>query len=222
MFHSIAEAFEEGGWGMWPILGHLVFILAIMFERIFVLYIRSSVKKEEFIKLLQVPILKGDLNRVLKVCSTYQYPLARIVHAGVLKVKRSDEEVQAAMDEAYLREMPQIEKRVDYLNLLGNTATLAGLLGTITGLINTFSAIGRPDVDPAQRSTLLSSGISEAMNCTAFGLGVAIIGLIAFAILNGRTQSVTDDINEGTVQVLNLVTQNRSKINIAGVQQAGG
>ena len=52
MFHTIAEFFEEGGWGMWPILGHLVFIFAIMFERIFVLYIRSSVKKEEFIKLL--------------------------------------------------------------------------------------------------------------------------------------------------------------------------
>lgn len=212
MFHSIAEAFEEGGWGMWPILGHLVFILAIMFERIFVLYIRSSVKKEEFIKLLQVPILKGDLNRVLKVCSTYQYPLARIVHAGVLKVKRSDEEVQAAMDEAYLREMPQIEKRVDYLNLLGNTATLAGLLGTITGLINTFSAIGRPDVDPAQRSTLLSAGISEAMNCTAFGLGVGIIGVLAFAVLASKSKEIKADIDEGTVRVLNLIVANRNKM----------
>ena len=49
---------------------------------------------------------------------------------------------------------------------------------------------------------------------------VAIIGLIAFALLNGKTQAVTDDINEATVQVLNLVTQNRSKINLSGAQQA--
>ncbi len=212
MFHTIAEFFEEGGWGMWPILILLIFILAIMFERIFVLYIRSSVKKEEFIKLLQVPILKGDLNRVLKVCSTYQYPLARIVHSGVLKVKRSDEEVQAAMDEAYLRELPQIKKRVDYLNLLGNTATLAGLLGTITGLINTFGAISRPDVDPSQRSTMLSAGIAEAMNCTAFGLATGIIGILAFAILSSKAIEIESDINEGTVRVLNLIVANRNKM----------
>ena len=212
MFHTIAEFFEEGGWGMWPILILLIFILAIMFERIFVLYIRSSVKKEEFIKLLQVPILKGDLNRVLKVCSTYQYPLARIVHSGVLKVKRSDEEVQAAMDEAYLRELPQIKKRIDYLNLLGNTATLAGLLGTITGLINTFGAISRPDVDPSQRSTMLSAGIAEAMNCTAFGLATGIIGILAFAVLSSKAIEIESDINEGTVRVLNLIVANRNKM----------
>ncbi len=212
MFHTIAEFFEEGGWGMWPILILLIFILAIMFERIFVLYIRSSVKKEEFIKLLQVPILKGDLNRVLKVCSTYQYPLARIVHSGVLKVKRSDEEVQAAMDEAYLRELPQIKKRVDYLNLLGNVATLAGLLGTITGLIATFGAISRPDVDPSQRSTMLSAGISEAMNCTAFGLATGIIGILAFAVLSSKAIEIESDINEGTVRVLNLIVANRNKM----------
>lgn len=212
MFHAIAEIFEKGGWGMWPILGHLVFIIAIMFERIFVLYIRSSVKKEEFIKLLQVPILKGDLNRVLKVCATYQYPLARIVHAGVLKVKRSDEEVQAAMDEAYLREIPQIEKRIDYLNLLGNTATLAGLLGTISGLIATFGAIGKPDVDASQRSTLLANGIAEAMNCTAFGLATGIVGVLSFAILTSKAKEIKSDIDEGTVRVLNLIVANRNKM----------
>jgi len=210
--NAIAEIFQEGGWGMWPILGHLIFILAIMFERIFVLYVRSSVKKEEFIKLLQVPILKGDLNRVLKVCSTYHYPLARIVHAGVLKVKRSDDEVQAAMDEAYLREIPQIEKRIDYLNLLGNTATLAGLLGTISGLIRTFAAIGKPGVDPSQRSTMLSAGIAEAMNCTAFGLLTGIVGVLSFAVLTSKAKEIKADIDEGTVRVLNLIVANRNKM----------
>jgi len=210
MFSDIAEFFEKGGWGMWPILFITIFILAIAFERTFVLYIRSSVKKEEFIRLLQVPILKGDLNRVLKVCSTYQYPLARIVHAGVLKVKRSDEEVQAAMDEAYLREIPLIEKRTDYLNLLGNVATLAGLLGTITGLIKTFGAIS--GADPASRSAMLSEGISEAMHCTAFGLGAGIIGILAFAVMAGKSKSIKSDIDEGSVRVLNLIVANRNKM----------
>jgi biopolymer transport protein ExbB len=210
--NAISTAFEEGGIGMYFILVHLIFILAIMFERIFVLYIRSSVKKEDFIKGLQVPILKGDLNSVLKICSTQPYPLARIVHAGVLKVKRSDEEVQAAMDEAYLREIPQIEKRVDYLNLLGNTATLAGLLGTVFGLIHTFGAIGKPGVDASQRSTMLSKGISEAMNCTAFGLGTGIIGVLAYAIMASKAKEIKSDIDEGTVRVLNLIVANRNKM----------
>jgi len=59
------------------------------------------------------------------------------------------------------------------------------------------------------------------MNCTAFGLIVAILGLIGFALLNGKTQAIVDDINEATVQVLNLVTNNRSKINVAGAKDAG-
>lgn len=210
--HAIADIFEKGGWGMWPILGHLVFILAIMFERIFVLYMRSSLNKEEFIKMIQVPILKGDLNKVVKVCATTPFPLARIVHAGVLKVKRTDEEVQAAMDEAYLREIPAIEKRIDYLNLLGNTATLAGLLGTITGLINTFAAISGDNVDPSQRSSKLSEGISEAMNCTAFGLATGIVGVLAFAVLTSKAKEIKSDIDEGTVRVLNLIVANRNKM----------
>jgi biopolymer transport protein ExbB len=58
------------------------------------------------------------------------------------------------------------------------------------------------------------------MNCTAFGLGVAIVGLIGFAVLNGKTQALEDDINEASVQVLNLVVANRQKVNVAGVGQA--
>ena len=103
---------------------------------------------------------------------------------------------------------------------------LSGLLGTITGLIAAFGAVGGsheggPSIDPAKKAELLAGGISEAMNCTAFGLIVAILGLIGFALLNGKTQALVDDINEATVQVLNLVTNNRSKINVSGVQQQG-
>jgi len=128
------------------------------------------------------------------------------------------------MDEAALRELPKIEHRTSYLALLSNLAMLSGLLGTITGLIAAFGAVGGghggPSIDPGKKAELLAAGISEAMNCTAFGLIVAILGLIGFALLNGKTQAVTDDINEGTVQVLNLVTNNRSKIDLSGAAHA--
>jgi biopolymer transport protein ExbB/TolQ len=219
------EHFKEGGWGMWPIVLWLVFIVAIIIERAMYLF-KASINKDAFLANIQKCIYAGDVGRAIKLCSSANAPLARIVKAGLMKVNRPDEEVQAAMDESALREMPKIEHRTPYLGLLSNLAMLSGLLGTVTGLIGAFGAVGGrgggPAIDPGKKAELLAAGISEAMNCTAFGLGVAILGLIGFAVLNGKTQAVTDDINEGTVQVLNLVTQNRSKINIAGVQQAGG
>ena len=128
-----------------------------------------------------------------------------------------DEEVQAAMDEAALREIPRIAKRTGYLALLANLSMLSGLLGTVSGLIVSFGAVSGESVDPSQKARILAEGISEAMNCTAFGLIVAIIGLVGYAVLNGKTQTLEDDINEASVQVLNLVVTNRQKVNRSGI-----
>ena len=99
---------------------------------------------------------------------------------------------------------------------------LSGLLGTVSGLITSFGAVSGESVDPSQKARILAEGISEAMNCTAFGLIVAIIGLVGFAVLNGKTQTLEDDINEASVQVLNLVVTNRQKVNMAGVRRLNG
>ncbi len=223
MLHSLGEHFKEGGWGMWPITLWGVFVIAISIERAMYLF-KSSINKDAFLANIQKCILAGDVGRAIKLCSTAQAPLARIVKAGLMKVNRPDSEVQAAMDESALRELPKIEHRTSYLALLSNLAMLSGLLGTITGLIAAFGAVGGraggPAIDPARKAELLAGGISEAMNCTAYGLMVAILGLIAFALLNGKTQGLVDDINESTVQVLNLVVNNRSKINVGGAKEA--
>jgi biopolymer transport protein ExbB len=123
------------------------------------------------------------------------------------------------MDEAALRELPKLSARTSYLGLLANLSMLSGLLGTVTGLIIAFGSVGGESVDPSQKARVLAQGISEAMNCTAFGLAVAIVGLIGFAVLNGKTQQVEDDINEASVMVLNLVVSNRQKVNVNAVGQ---
>ena len=210
----LAHAFEEGGWGMWPILFWSVITVAIIVERAIYLY-RSTINKDVFLATMQKCILAGDIGRAIKLCSAAQAPLARIVKAGLMKVNRPDAEVQAALDEQALHEMPKIEHRTGYLAMLANLAMLSGLLGTVTGLIKSFGAVA--GVDPSAKATMLAKGISEAMNCTAFGLIVAIIGLIGFAWLNGKTQAISDDVHEATVQVLNLVVNNRSKVNLQGM-----
>ena len=210
---TLAHHFEEGGWGMYPILVWQIIAIGIIIERAIYLY-RSSINKDVFLATMQKCILAGDVARAIKLCSAANAPLARIVKAGLMKVNRPDAEVQAAMDEAALRELPKIESRTGYLALLANLAMLSGLLGTVTGLIVAFGAVA--NADASSKATMLAKGISEAMNCTAFGLFAAILALLGFAVLNGKTQSLLDDINAATVQVMNLVVNNRSKINLTG------
>ena len=207
----LADAFHEGGWGMWPILFLLMITFSILIER--AVYLRRAViDKEKLVALLRSQISAGNIQGAIKVCSGNSTPLTRIVQAGLMRANRSDEEISSAMEEAGLRELPKLEKRTGYLAMLGNLATLAGLLGTITGLIKSFAGVA--GVDPSQKATLLSKGISEAMNCTAFGLGTGILGLATYAWLNGQTQGVLDGINQASVETLNLV--------VAGRQDQGG
>lgn len=211
------KAFVAGGWGMYPILFWSIVTIGVIVERSIYLF-GSGINKELFLTQMKKCILAGDIAKAVKMCSAQNAPLARIVQAGLVKVNRPDEEVQAAMDEAALRELPKIAQRTGYLALLANLAMLSGLLGTVTGLIKAFGAVSGESIDPSQKARILAHGISEAMNCTAFGLAVAIIGLIGYAVLNGRTQHLEDDINEASVQVLNLVVSNRQKVNMAGIE----
>ncbi len=211
--------FTQGGWGMYPILFWSIVTIGIIIERALYLY-GSAINKDVFLATMQKCILAGDVAKAVKMCSAANAPLARIVQAGLVKVNRPDNEVQAAMDEAALREIPRIAQRTGFLALLANLAMLSGLLGTVSGLITSFGAVSGESVDPSQKARILAEGISEAMNCTAFGLIVAIIGLIGYAVLNGKTQALEDDINESSVQVLNLVVHNRQKVNMAGVPVA--
>jgi biopolymer transport protein ExbB/TolQ len=137
---KLAYHFEAGGWAMWLILVCLVFAIGFTIERAMYLY-KASIDKDEFIAKMQKCITAGDVAGAIKVCSAEHNPLARIVKQGLLKVNRPDEEVQAAMDEAALRELPLIERRTPYLGLLANVGMLCGLFGTVVGLITAVFAL---------------------------------------------------------------------------------
>jgi biopolymer transport protein ExbB len=198
----LADAFHDGDWMMWPILVVLMLIIAITLER--AVFLRKAViDKEKLQALLRSQISAGNIQGAIKVCSGNSTPLTRILQAGLMRANRSDAEIQAAMDEAALRELPEVEKRTGYLAMLSNLATLTGLLGTISGLIRSFRGVA--GVEASLKASLLSKGISEAMHCTAFGLLAGILGLAAFAWLNGKTQSILDDVAESKKNVANLL-----------------
>jgi len=202
----LMKAFEEGGWGMYPILILFILTVAIVFDRMMYLS-KAKVDIEKLMSLLKSQIVSGNIRGAISTCDAAPAPVTRIIAAGLRKAGGTERDIQQAMDEAAMRELPKVEKRTGYLAMLGNLATLAGLLGTITGLIKSFAGVA--GVDPSAKATMLSRGISEAMNCTAFGLGVGIVGLATYAWLNGKTQHILDGVNQGSVEALNLVVAGR-------------
>jgi len=219
LFGSVARVFEAGGPGMYPIAVAMIFALTIMVDRIVVLYFKAAIDKDAFMRTLRKLVYAGELDKAVSyVAGQKKTPLTQVVKAGLIAVPKGEEDVQAALDEATLREAPVVERRTGYLAMIGNVATLLGLLGTIVGLIKSFGAVSA--ANPADKATILSQGISEAMNCTAFGLGVAIPSLIAYSVLQGRTQRMMDDINESAVSLLNLILANRDKMKIPAVAHA--
>jgi biopolymer transport protein ExbB/TolQ len=217
---TLLHHFQEGGFMMYPILAMMLIIWAIALERAFALYINVRENKHALISGIQKHILKGDVQAAVRFLGNQrQGPISRIIKAGLLKVNKTDKEVQAALDEASLREVPYIEKRTGHLAVLANAATLVGLLGTIIGMIACFAGVA--NADPAMKAIILSKGISEAMNCTAFGLMTAIPGLLLYATLQARTQHVIDGINEAVVSTLNLVLGNRQLFKNVNVDQPG-
>jgi biopolymer transport protein ExbB len=208
---ALMESYNKGGLGMHFILICLVFTLAVLIDRVIVLYFKANVDKEAFLRGLKPHVYAGDLDKAIAFCAAQRKtPLVSVIKAGLINVPKGEEDVQAAMDEATLRESPRIERRTGYLAMLGNVSTLLGLLGTILGLIHAFAAVA--NANPADKATILANSISEAMNCTAFGLLVGIIALVMYSVLQGRTQIMVDDINESSVSVLNLIVANKEKM----------
>jgi len=210
VFNFLAEHFRAGGWGMYPILVVGIFAVAIMVERIWFVFIKSNVNAERFSREILNYIKQGKIEQAKALANRSDAALFRITRAALAAAGGSIRDIQDAVDEASLAELPRLDKRTPYLAMLANVSVLLGLLGTITGLIKTFAALG--GASAAEKATMLSEGISEAMNCTAFGLIVAIPSLIVFGMLQGRVTRINHDIDSSMVPIINALAEYEGKL----------
>ncbi len=202
---SLIRFFQEGGAFMYPIAVVLVVGLAIAIERWLVLMNAKSSNRQAFDRIL--PLLqKKDYNAVLSVGKSSDAPIARIIAAGIARMAQSPrrDDIELAMEEGVMEAMPRLEKRTPYLATLANIATLLGLLGTIIGLIQAFTAVA--SADPAEKAALLSSSIAVAMNTTAFGLIAAIPLLLIHSMLQSKTTEIIDSLEMAGVKCLNIIS----------------
>ena len=204
---SLGRGFTSGDaiW-MWTILAAQIVSVALIIERVVALYVNRQANQKSLANLIAEDIRKGDLDKALKrsVQLGKSQPLGTVAAAGIQATMDmgGKEEIQLKMDEVLMEESSRVEKRIGFLAMFANVATLLGLLGTITGLIHSFAGIGA--ANPVEKATILSQGISLAMNTTAYGLIVAVPALIMYAVLQNRATRLTDDLNKAA---LNLFIQ---------------
>lgn len=207
----IQRAFVEGGPVMIIIL--LIFILTVFLvvERFLALK-NLTIDRKDFADNIFGMIMRGDIRQAIAFCDSRPAPMTNTIKAGLVQAmnKRPDEEVQVAMDAATLREAPRLEGWTSFLAVTGNVAVLAGLMGTIIGMITSFRAVSA--ADPAEKAQRLSEGIAHALNCTAFGLLVAIISIVFYGYFQLRIQRAENEMIEASMSVLNLVVANRDKL----------
>ena len=201
---TLVKFFQTGGAFMYPIL--IVFAIGV------------AIAAERYIKLMTIrnqnqkvwsdvhPILQqGNFDQARGILKEDDSAIGGLLNMGLSRqgsVRRRDD-IEIAMEESMMEIIPQLEKRTPYVALFSNIATLLGLLGTIMGLIEAFTAVA--NADPAEKADLLSASISVAMNTTAFGLMVAIPLLIVHANLSSRTTEIVDSLEMASVKTLNLI-----------------
>ena len=181
-------------------------VLAYVVERFAFQLGKYRVNSKEFFAQIKKLVTAGNIDRAIKLCDAGDYPTLQLVKAGLTHANKGPDEIDAAMSEKIGELKPAVEKRVGSLWSLANIATLIGLLGTVFGLIHTFSAIGSPGLSAAQKSSLLSSGIAEAMYNTAFGLGIAVFCMITHLVLHARAKNIQHDLDATQERIFNLLT----------------
>ncbi len=199
---SILQRFHEGGIFMYVILVLGVATLAVVIDRALALYLKMKTTPQDFRNQVLDFVRRGDLRGASAFANGFSgTALGRIAGLGLnLRVSHGgEEEIQSRMDEQLAKEIHLIDRRVGFLATFGNIATLLGLLGTISGMIQSFAAVA--NANPADRATLLSKGISEAMNCTAFGLIVAIPALLAYALFQNKIDHLVTELTSKTTEI---------------------
>lgn len=210
MYASIVEFFVKGGAFMYPIAFVFAAGVAIAIERWVYLTVASSRNHQLWRQV--VPMLQqGNFRAAVAACQKSNAAIGRILNYGLARVEsaRRRDDVEKAMEESLMEVLPRLEKRTHYLSTFANLATLLGLLGTIVGLIQAFTAVS--NANPAEKADLLSASISVAMNTTAFGLIVAIPLLLVHTLIQTKTTELVDSLEMASVKFLNTLTERRAE-----------
>lgn len=201
---TLLEYYRAGGPVMHAILAVGVLGLAVFFERVYVITTNSRGSDRSFIDKVVGLARTGKVDEAAKLCAEHKTALTYIGELVLKSPSRAEADLQNAADAASVAALPSLTRRLHYLPMLANVATLVGLLGTIFGLREAFSSVAL--VSAAERSGRLAGGIAIALNATGFGLIVAIPLSLAHGWLTSRAELLIERADEFSVKLINALS----------------
>lgn len=196
----------EGGILVPVLIGLFFMVITFSIERFLTVSKASGTGSiDEFVRNVQFHLANKDLDKALAACDKQKGSVGNVMKAGLRKYKEmitntelaTDQKVlniQKEVEEATALELPMLEKNLVFLSTIASVATLVGLLGTVLGMIKSFSALGDEGGGDAARE--LSKGISEALFNTALGIGSSAIAIIMYNMFTTRIDGITYGIDE--------------------------
>ena len=206
----------EGGIIVPILIGALLTVITFVIERLLtVTKATGSGSIAEFIRKVQYNLANKDVDKAMAECDRQKGSVGNVMKAGLRKYKEmiSNTEltteqkvlnIQKEVEEATALELPMLEKNLVFLSTIASVATLMGLLGTVIGMIKSFSALG--DSGGGEAAQKLSQGISEALYNTALGIGTSAIAIIFYNFFTNKIDSITYGIDEAGYSIVQTFT----------------
>ncbi len=204
---SIIDIFKKGGPIMWPLLLASILAMGTVIERVFFLSIEWLRRDKKAIRNFFEAIQQSDMKRAMLISEKSKSYLLRVLGYAISHKETS---LANAILYAQEEEMKRFRRGIPILDTVITLAPLLGLLGTVTGMMGSFSLIGGELSAPGA----ITGGIAEALIATAFGLGIAITSLIPFNFLNTKMEDAGLEIESATTQLELLMVQKKFDLSL--------
>jgi len=200
---SVVHIFKKGGPIMWPLLTVSILAMGAVFERSIFLIAERNRRDPKALKNFFEAVRTGDMNQALQISSESKFYVLRTLGYALRHMETS---LASALMFAQKQEIKRFQAGISILDTVITLAPLLGLLGTVTGMMGSFSLIGGELSAPGA----ITGGIAEALIATAFGLGIAITALVPFNILNTQVEKARVEIESAATE-MELLLQPHSK-----------
>jgi biopolymer transport protein ExbB len=196
---------SNGGPVLWLLLLISAVAVAVFIER-FLHCHRAQINSTEFLNGVRTVLKRNNVVEALSICDATPGPVARLVKTAILNRDQGRERVREALEEAGSAEVPRLEEKLNLLATIAQLAPLIGLLGTVLGFIQTFGSMQKAGLNAHVGD--LSTGIWQALVCTAAGLAVAIPAHAAYNYLVHRVNSIVLDMERAASDIVQIVSEN--------------
>lgn len=179
--------------------------LALFFER-YLFFHRISIKVDEFLQGLSNLVRRRNYAEALHECAGTAGPVARVIHAALIRHESPRSELKEIVQEAAQLEMPKLERHMALLATIAMITPLIGLLGTMAGMIDAFTTVS--NLGGYATATDLSAGIYQSLITSAAGLAVAIPTYAGYCFLSARVNQVMHDMERGGIEIVQMIADN--------------